>query len=638
MDQLNSFVSSVLSRYSKNRFANQILTLLAYVLPVSLFFLILYQVSVPVSVLLMVARISIFIFIIDLPLLWALQRSHKLSIFFTLLIFAAVFSLALKLVWQNEGDLYINQGSYSSIGGLLPWSDASGYFANARTFLNGGLIPAYAATSSRVFFVSTISTLLGITGQNLQLTIALICLACMFSCYFLIREVKQSFGLFPAFVGFILLFSFFLINVGALLSEMEGFALGGIGCALLINGTREKKNFPLWLGLFMLALAVNARPGAFFIFPALLLWSVFYRNDSFYNKRFWFGCLIAIGIGFLINWLFTQWLAVKISSNYSNFPVLLLSLVSGGINPDSLVRQHPELNIITNNQFAVQIAYQMALDTFRNNPAELLVGISKSYLDYFGTRGTFIFIAAENRPVTLICDGLFIIGIITGLLSLKRAEKNIWGMAGLGILLTVPIINYVGVRVYAATIPIQVILICLAIQTILSWFKIDPRIDKIEPENFAKHSIRYSAIILVIIILGPIALRLFSKPVETKLVTCPDSQVSATILWTQGSYIQLVPDYQIATSSAPLVRISDFKRGMLGYDNTAFYNEMKKMQENHYLMNAYDLTNGSTFWLVLDQSQIHPLNRIIGVCGKYRSTTLPGSFGVMDAISVTSLQ
>jgi hypothetical protein len=633
MNQLKSFFSSFFERFLKNRIVEWGLYLASYLLPTGIFFLILFATQVPVDMTMMVIRIIIFIFIFDLPFLWASQRPLKQSIFFTLSIFAIVFGVGLKFIWQNEGALFVNQATYSTIGGLLPWLDANGYLSNARTFLYGSPVPLYTAISARVLFVSTLSTLLGITGQNLQLVAALFCLACLYSCYFLVREIKAAFGLFPAFTGFILLSTYYIYFAGTLLSELEGFAFGAIACALLLNGTREKKPLPIWLGLFCLTMAINARPGAFFIFPALLLWPILYKKDPLMNKRFWWGCLISIGLGFGINLLFSQWLAVKTSGNYAAFPVLLLGLVSGGISPDLLIRQHPEISIILNDASTAQKTYQLIFDTFRSNPAGLLLGITKSYLDYFESSGTFSFIKGANRIIILAMDLFFIGGIIAGLISFKKSYKNIWAMAGLGIILTVPIVNYVGFRAYAATIPVLIILVCLAVHSILTAFKIDPKIDSTPSSHYGRDSMIYAAMILSVIIVGPITIRLFSRLPDIPPVTCPADQVASTVFWSKGSYIQFVPDYQINASSLPTVRISDFKKNLVIIDDSPFFDEMKKMQENHYLLNAYDIHRGAAFWLVMDQNQAPAANGYIGVCGKDRNGT-----GIMDAISVTPIQ
>ena len=74
---------------------------------------------------------------------------------------------------------------------------------------------------------------------------------------------------------------------------------------------------------------------------------------------------------------------------------------------------------------------------------------------------------------------------------------------------------------------------------------------------------------------------------------------------------------------------------MLGYDNPPFYDEMKKMTDKYLLVNAFNLNNNSSFWLVLNQNQVPANNNIIGVCVKYRSATPQGIMGVADAISVT---
>ena len=68
--------------------------------------------------------------------------------------------------------------------------------------------------------------------------------------------------------------------MGSLLSENLGLALGAAALALLWDGVQSGRRWLLALGLFTLALALNARAGAFFALPALVIWLVWREQDS----------------------------------------------------------------------------------------------------------------------------------------------------------------------------------------------------------------------------------------------------------------------------------------------------------------------------------------------------------------------
>ena len=107
--------------------------------------------------------------------------------------------------------------------------------------------------------------------------------------------------------------------------------------------------------------------------------------------------------------------------------------------------------------------------------------------------------------------------MVAGLLSAKKLYKNIWGMAGTGILLSVPIINYVGIRAYASVIPITIILVSLTISSILTWLKVNSS-NGLKPDpNLGRDGMVFSIIVLSIIILGLIVLIIVNRKRVNKI-------------------------------------------------------------------------------------------------------------------------
>lgn len=125
------------------------------------------------------ATFSTFVFLIVYFFLYLAYRPSgwfgTLTSFSTTLI---VFALQLSGLWQSgaSNSLFIR-------GGFLPISDAHHYYSGALELLEGGRLSVIA--SRRPLFSGMLATLLGLTQQNLQVTIALLVLTayCRFMRY-----------------------------------------------------------------------------------------------------------------------------------------------------------------------------------------------------------------------------------------------------------------------------------------------------------------------------------------------------------------------------------------------------------------------------------------------------------------------
>ena len=99
-----------------------------------------------------------------------------------------------------------------------------------------------------------------------------------------VREIQVTHGSEAAVFVLIILFLFYRHHSGTVMSENLGVPMGVLGFALLWRGTAQEKSVLFWLGLFVTALALNARAGAFFILPILILWSGWVFREA--GRRF----------------------------------------------------------------------------------------------------------------------------------------------------------------------------------------------------------------------------------------------------------------------------------------------------------------------------------------------------------------
>ena len=133
----------------------------------------------------------------------------------------------LLLLWR--GNLHF----YSTIGGLLPYDDAGGYYDDARRVLAGGRFSMFAAR--RPLAPGLLATLLAATGGNLQVSVAILTIMDGLCCFAFAREIGRSSGTIAAAIAAAVLFAFQFRYAGTAVTEHVGFSLGALGFALLVQ-------------------------------------------------------------------------------------------------------------------------------------------------------------------------------------------------------------------------------------------------------------------------------------------------------------------------------------------------------------------------------------------------------------------
>jgi hypothetical protein len=120
--------------------------------------------------------------------LWLAMRRGWLAIVFGLTVTLGLFGLALAAVWQDVAIHYQDRGVI--IGGLLPWSDAQGYYYDALRLLDGHPL---GWSSRRPLFPAFVAVLLAVTG-SLYVAVAVMVALNAVAVFLLAREIRLSFG------------------------------------------------------------------------------------------------------------------------------------------------------------------------------------------------------------------------------------------------------------------------------------------------------------------------------------------------------------------------------------------------------------------------------------------------------------
>ena len=171
-------------------------------------------------------------------------------------------------------------------------------------------------------------------------------------------------------------FVFFDFFIGKALTENLGLALGALGFALLWRGARLSQMRQSLGGLFVLTLALNARAGAFFVLPMILLWGAYhYRQRKRFSLRFLFFGVGAILAGVLANLLLLQLIGANLDSAFSNYSTVLYGLAAGNKGWQQVYRDYPGVG---DNEI-----WGLAIKQILSTPGLFLSGIAGAVADYF---------------------------------------------------------------------------------------------------------------------------------------------------------------------------------------------------------------------------------------------------------------
>ena len=343
---------------------------------------------------------------------------------------------------------------YLALGGLLPWSDASGWFSRSIQFLHTEAIPPWGLR--RPLHTVFSGGLLFLTGERLQLVLIIRALLAALAIFFLAREALRAYGLVAGVFAFAMLASFAQLFGPMLMSEIPGLALGAAGFTLLWQSAESKSLKCYATGLLLLVLAMSVRPGALLVIPLLCLWAPFALAK---NRTFeWTPLLVAMGVvvlGFGVSRAFAMLFGAQGGTPGANYGYVLYGLAHGGASWHLFFSEHPELAAMAEADNSA-IAVKLALLEIRENPGMFLHGLTK----FFGLYTQYLFMYVPGGSIRSCTKIFALIGIVLALLAIKNRQNSLLVAGGLGVAASAPLVfwGYDAYRAFIATSPIEVML------------------------------------------------------------------------------------------------------------------------------------------------------------------------------------
>ena len=583
-----------------------------------------------------------FITPIALPAGIALSLCHKrrdwIGVLAGLTITLALFALPLATLWQHFAS------HYNAVGGLLPFSDASGYYYDARRLTEGHTL---GWSARRPLFAALFGTLLATTGQNLQISLAALVAINAIVTFLLARELRVSHGPVAAAVVTVVLFLYYRIEGGSgtVLTENLGLAMGIVACAVLWRGSWERRLRGVWLGLGLLTVALMSRAGAFFVLPAVLLAGTWAFRENRQWLRFAVGGAAAVVIAATLTLGVGRLLSDPAGeqTTFSNFSYSLYGLVVGGKGWTQVLIDHPKATE------GAEI-YSLAWQAFRAHPAGLVQGSLKMWGEYLGLVGThhaFAFVrdSKSGRLFQVVCYGLSALGLALAI-GRHRQPAYLLVLAGtLGHLGSIPFVPPMdaGLRVYAATMPLLAILPSLGAARLVEWGRRLTALVRPVAGPAAQDQVKartgpgaevFGVALAAVVFAGPLCVLYTSHPPTVRDMPCPSGALPVSVRVSNGSYLRIlgpVPDVDETRVAVPEIRERDMRAST---DMDELKNDGKEFTAGRTMINTHDLKTGRSLWLIAPTSLVPEPQSVFHVCGRDSPDPLSRRYGVFYAVEL----
>jgi hypothetical protein len=371
---------------------------------------------------------------------FVILRGHTHTRSATILLAAACLAgvlLPLFGFWQ------IGRTHPNAIAGLLPWNDAAGFYGCALSILEGEAISPFC--QRRPFYSLYMAGLLKAVGGGLQMALFLQTILNGAAILGVALFVARRWGTASAFAACAILSAYVTIFSVTTLTESLGFVLGTAGLLLIFVGAERSHRHIFVAGVLLLSVALNARAGAFFVLPALMLWP--FLEDGIASGRRWrFSAYIGVAglAGFAPGTIAAWFLGGGVDEVHSNFSYILYGIAAGGKRWVYTLEQLPGAS--TEEIFAA------SWELIRTQPHLFVLGLVQGFLEYIQRLLTYI----PWLPARIALAVFWLWGL--GALFVRRTDNlhRILALTMIGIVASSPFMSIDGdTRVYATTMMID---------------------------------------------------------------------------------------------------------------------------------------------------------------------------------------
>ncbi|MGE0254059.1 MAG: hypothetical protein AB7N54_07125 [Alphaproteobacteria bacterium] len=340
----------------------------------------------------------------------------------------------------------------NAIGGLVPWNDAAGYYNCAVAVLDGGTLNAFC--ERRPAYPLYLAGLLALAGGELQRALVLQALFTAGAVWVAAAMARASWGLAAGLAAAAIMAAFAATIATTTLTENLGLVLGAAGIALFASGAASRSAPYLAGGAFILAVAINARAGAFLALPLLVAWP-FLAPGLPRGAQRRAALAIAVGAiaGFVPGILLAAIFGGGAGAPHANFSYTLYGLVSGGERWTHAVRV---LTPDDGGALTPATIYAAAWELFLQQPHLLARGLLQGLLEHVQRLLAYV----PWAPARVAAAACWLWGVACLLRHGKSGMERAFLLLVLGVLASAPVLAIEGdPRVFAATIALDAVVV-----------------------------------------------------------------------------------------------------------------------------------------------------------------------------------
>lgn len=530
----------------------------------------------------------------------------------------SLFALGLAGLWAS--------GNTQSVilSGLIPLTDASGYYTDATRLLYGLDVSNF--TAMRPFFAGVLSFFLWLSDQNLMISVSIFTAIAGLSCYLACREIKETHGAELATFVLMLMFLYYRHHSGTTMSESLGVSVSLLGVALLWRGLAAKKEWRTLFGIGMLALALNIRPGAMFVLPALLLWgSWVFRGSQKFSLRFLGLGTVIILAAFYTNSRLIDFVAGSSGVPFENFAWAFYGLASGGKSWTYVFEANPQLKLLPENEITPTI-YRLAFELILSNPFLLVKGALFYWKMFFSNSwyNAYAFVAGDNYWVGEAARwGMYLLnglGIYKWFKARQDPFSSLAVVTALGVLASVPFVpptDAYRVRLYAATIPFFALLPGMGLLFLKErLFGNLPNINLEIPAHEKHVAPVFSGILILVLILAPLLLRTNGKLPAPPTTACPPGMDSFFTRFNAGSSFNIHRESNVFIDWMPDFHASLFRRNAHSLPDMNLTTIFETISPLNSIFYGLNLQTGEAAIVVAGTDLLPEPGTLVQLCGE----------------------
>jgi hypothetical protein len=484
-------------------------------------------------------------------------------------VIAALFIFAISRCWvglERPADVNI-----SSIGGMVPFSDAAGYTAAAFDELKDGV---WNAIALRRPLASAFRSILLIAGGLSYTNMLLIqALLAAFATWLAARSIAKWSGAAAGFAFVALAYAIQRSFLSTALTEPLGLIWALLSIPFIVAALRNNSIMAAQVAFGLTVLTSLTRMGAMFLIPAIILWMILNFGKG-WNRKIG---ILAAAIAILFAVLMTNKAVVTLYGRGSdltgsNFAYVACGLSIGG-NWSACYNEYPDEIKGKNEEALTNYFYSKAAGNIWNDPMVISRRLYHGGVNFIQVLPELITQGFAHPPPSVwLHPNIFIVVATLGLIittfrNWKAAEILFWGLAFTSIVASGAFVFFDGgTRVMSASYPLIAALWVRGLQRPSAQTVIEPVDDR---QIFLIGGFIATAVAVSFIAIPGLAYKFIgSGSIELR----PAAAVGEHLIYggRRMSGFLVVADGEMLPIGTPSLHISEFKR-IIEYSGIEYY-------------------------------------------------------------------